>query len=139
MLTATAYPVGIVENTNASGVIFTVLKSDHNPDPLPDQPVTIVHVLPDHHAAARFRGFITEISDNVGAMLITHSEKDDHWPSHIDPLSQGNPVYAALPQTFIADSARRANAEEFQLLRQLAQEHQEATGIDPTAGIYPLN
>ena len=54
----------------------------------------------------------------------------------IHPLGQGNAVYLALPGSFIPNPSRSVrNQAEWDMLLQLAADHQERTGIPPSGAI----
>ena len=77
-----------------------------------------------------------EVSGPTCAFVLQASRVDADWPAHIHPLGQGNAVYLALPGSFIPNPSRSVqNQAEWDMLLQLAADHQERTGIPPSGAI----
>ena len=77
-----------------------------------------------------------EVSGPNCAFILQASRADPDWPPHIHPLGQGNAVYLALPGSFLPHPFRAVqNQAEWDMLLQLAADHQERTGIPPSGTI----
>ena len=81
-----------------------------------------------------------EVSGPTCAFVLQASRVDPDWPPHIHPMGQGNAVYLALPGSFIPNPSRSVqNQAEWDMLLQLAADHQERTGIPPSGDIITLS
>ena len=81
-----------------------------------------------------------EVSGPTCAFVLQASRVDPDWPAHIHPMGQGNAVYLALPGSFIPNPSRSVqNQAEWDMLLQLAADHQERTGIPPSGDIITLS
>ena len=77
-----------------------------------------------------------EVSGPNCTFVIEEATVDPNWPTHIHPLGQGNAVYLALPGSFLPHPFRAVqNQAEWDLLLQLAADHQDRTGIPPSGAI----
>ena len=128
-----AKPIGIICHPTGNGAIFEFQDDRDRADATPDSPVVVWNMVHENNALARFRGFITEVSENTGAFIVTDSEISPDWPDHIDPLGAGNPVYAGQLDSYEPDMRRIClTTDEFEHLRDLAEQHEEMTGLKPT-------
>ena len=77
-----------------------------------------------------------EVSGPNCTFVIEEAVVDPDWPTHIHPMGQGNAVYLALPGSFLPHPFRAVqNQAEWDLLLQLAADHQDRTGIPPSGAI----
>ena len=119
---------------------FTLLPEGGRRPVTPGDYITIANHDPRVPASARFRGRITEVSGPTCAFVLQASRVDPYWPPHIHPMGQGNAVYLALPGSFIPNPSRSVqNQAEWDMLLQLAADHQERTGIPPSGDIITLS
>ena len=58
---------------------------------------------PEQLAMAKYAGRITQISDETATFSILRVEVDERWPSEINPLEPGAPVYLAQRGSFEPD------------------------------------
>ena len=102
----------------------------------PGDYITVANHDPRVPASARFRGRITEVSGPNCTFVIEEAVVDPDWPTHIHPMGQGNAVYLALPGSFLPHPFRAVqNQAEWDMLLQLAADHQDRTGIPPSGAI----
>ena len=73
----------------------------------------------------------------AAAFVVTEESLHPSWPGHKDPIGEGNPVYIAEPDSFQPDIVRgAASPEDFEMLKEFARQHEEATGIKPAAAAF---
>ena len=88
------------------------------------------------HTVAEAGRYFFRISGPNCTFVIEEAVVDPNWPTHIHPLGQGNAVYLALPGSFLTHPFRAVqNQAEWDMLLQLAADHQERTGIPPSGTI----
>ena len=61
---------------------------------------------------------------------------DEDWPEDLHPLGRGNPVYLAMPGSFIPDATRSASREELALMIELSKDHEKQDGVKPSGAAY---
>ena len=126
------------ETTSDAGT-FTILPQGGRSPVAPGDYITVANHDPRVPASARFRGRITEVSGPTCAFVLEASRVDPDWPQQIHPMGQGNAVYLALPCSFLPHPSRSVQTQaEWDMLLQLAADHQERTGIPPSGAIIAL-
>ena len=136
-MTPVLMPIGIIDEPNNSGAVFTMTRPGDRNELKPGDFVTVWNFHQDFEALARVRGRISEVGQTAASFVVTESQLDPSWPDHIDPLGAGNAVYLADPDSFQPDITRGfASPEEFEMLTKFARQHEEATGIKPTGAAF---
>ena len=138
MTTNAAMPIGIIDESTPDGAVFTMTRPQDHRDLQPDAAVTVWNHHQGTGATARLQGRVTEVGATTASFLVTLEDIDPGWPAHIDPKGAGNPVYLAIPGTYVVDLSRTATPQEFEMLLEFARQHQEMTGIEPAAAAYVL-
>ena len=131
------YPVGIIDETVPGGVQMSIMPPGDREPVQPGDPVVIYNQMGPHGAMARFRGTISEMGDSLASVVVDESDVNDEWPENVNPLGSGNPVYLGHQKgSWLPHPARQVQCpEERALMIALAREHQNDTGIEPTAGV----
>ena len=135
MPTNSPYIIGTIEQHEGRNVILTLVPNNEHPEIAPDSHVTVWNQPNAGGPAAMFQGRLTELSGATAAFVVTESDVPPDWPDRIDPLGEGNPVYAAVPGTYIPDMSRMATNSEMKLMVQLARDHEEKTSLRAQGGI----
>ena len=134
-MTSPSYPIGVIDDPLENGARFSVMPQNGRQMPAPGHPVTVWNQTRPGGPMARFRGEITELSPTQGTFIVQEQMVDPDWPKAIHPLGRGNPVYLAHPGSFNPDMSRQASREEFALMNELSNDHQNATGIEPCMAV----
>ena len=129
MPTNAAYIIGTIEQHEGKNVIFVLAPPGEHGRVAPDSHVTVWNQVGANGPLAMFQGRITEISGNTGAFTVTQKTVPQAWPEKVDPLGEGNPVYLAVPGTYLPDPGRTATHQEMKLMAQLARDHEENTSL----------
>ena len=130
-------PLGIVEQSSDNAGVLVFTRPTDPSEILPGTPIVINNEDSRYNAAAAMRGTITEVTGVTASFIIEESDISPQWPTHLDPKGAGNPVYQGLAGTFHPDFNRPfASSAEFQLLLELAEQHQTDTGIAPAGRAY---
>lgn len=122
-------PLGIIEAKTADGATFTMTRPDDHEHMAPGDSVTVWDIFTPLHALARYRGTITEVNETTAAFAIQDQEIDESWPATMDPISPGNAVYLAQPDSYTFDGTRVASFQELGQMQIKAAEFQARTGI----------
>ena len=139
-MTPALMPIGIIDESNDSGAIFTMARPGDRNELKPGDSVTVWNFYQDFEALARIRGQISEVSQNTASFIIIESQVDPSWPGHIDPMGAGNPVYLADPDSFQPDITRKLTSpEELEMLNEFAKQHEDATGIKPAGAAFQFS
>ena len=93
-------PIGIIEETAPAGATFRLTPQGQRAGLRTDTQVTIWRYHPEQLAMAKYAGRITQISDETATFSILRVEVDERWPSEINPLEPGAPVYLAQRGSF---------------------------------------
>ena len=126
-------PVGIIDSKTDHGAVFTMTRPDDHNRIAAGDTVTVWDLYTPRNALARYRGTIDEVRDTTASFTIDTKEIDHDWPQEMDPISPGNAVYLALPQSFQPNPTRTASREELAKMQEIADAFQARTGIT-TAG-----
>ena len=131
-------PIGIIEDHhNEDTFTFLRLPVKHSMLEL-DSDVVVWNYL--NNKRARCRGKITELTNEIGSVIITNTDIDDGWPNTTDPFGYANPVYlAANPDTVYDDLYQPLQTtdtlvqdnKEMELLQKLAKEHEKVENVPP--------
>ena len=135
-MTGVTYPIGVIDEPIESGAIFSVMPLNGREMPGPGTPVTVWNQTEPGGPMARFKGEITEVTASTGTMIVTDREIDHDWPGYLHPMGRGNPVYIALPDSYVPDQSRSASREELALMMELAKDHEKDSGIKPSGAAY---
>lgn len=132
-----AMPLGIITESTPQGGTFIYARNSDRGLVDPDTPIVIWNEF--QGAFAKYRGLITEASENTAAFVITHSQVDPHWPDHVDPRGHSNPVYIGVPDSFLPDPTRFAQSQaEFDRLVELALQVTQDTGVPISAAVVHI-
>ena len=96
-------PIGIIEETAPAGATFRLTPQGQRAGLRTDTQVTIWRYHPEQLAMAKYAGRITQIGDETATFSILRAEVDERWPSEINPLEPGAPVYLAQRGSFEPD------------------------------------
>ena len=96
-------PIGIIEGPSPAGAVFRLTPQGQRAGLRTDTPVTVWRYHPEQLAMAKYAGRITEVSDETATFSILRAEVDERWPSEINPLDTGAPVYLAQRGSFEPD------------------------------------
>ena len=135
MHTNSPYIIGTIDQHQGRNVILTLVPNNEHPEIAPDSHITVWNQPSAGGPAAMFQGRLTELSGATAAFVVTESQVPPDWPEGIDPLGQGNPVYAAAPGTYMPDMSRMATNSEMKLMAQLARDHEEKTSLRAQGGV----
>ena len=136
-MTPVFMPIGIIDEATQDGGVFTFTRPQDHETLKPGDPVTVWNFHQDYEAMARVRGEITEVSRTTASYLITEYQVDPTWPTMIEPAGAGNPIYLAQRDSFNPDPSRKPSSQdEYDMLKEFAKQHQEATGIEPRGAAF---
>lgn len=125
-------PIGVVETSVSDTTrTFLRLKTNHNDTQL-DTPVLICNYKDG--VLVKARGVITELTKNVGSLMITETNVPDTWPSNYEPFGPGNAIYIAKDEGFEPMQKTEywiQSIEQLELLYSLAKDHEQEHGIGP--------
>ena len=96
-------PIGIIEEPAPAGATFRLTPQGQSAGLRTDTQVTIWRYHPEQLAMAKYAGRITQIGDETATFSILRAEVDERWPSEINPLEPGAPVYLAQRGSFEPD------------------------------------
>lgn len=137
MPTNALMPLGYVDDSTEQGGTFSMARLSDRELIRPGTPVLIRNEDSRSNATALLRGEVTETTGQTAAFIISDQHIDPDWPDYLDPKGAGNPVYLGIPGTYHPDFNRGfASVEEYQYLLELAEEHRQATGIEPRGASY---
>ena len=134
MPTNSPYIIGTIDQHEGRNVILTLVPNNEHPEIAPDSHVTVWNQPSAGGPTAMFQGRLTELSGATGAFIVTESQVPPDWPDGIDPLGEGNTVYAAVPGTYMPDISRLATNKEMKLMLQLARDHEKNTSLKTQGG-----
>ena len=129
-----AYPLGVVDDPLENGATFSIMPQNGREMPMEGDHIVVWNQMRPGGPMAQFRGEITEITNTRGTFIIHDRRITPDWPENVHPLGRGNPVYMAKEDnSFDPDMGRRgASPKEYALMWELAKDHQDATGIEPS-------
>ena len=130
-----AYPLGVTDDAHEGGGTFSIMPQGDRDMPQIGDPITIWNQEREGGPMARFRGEITEITGQTGSYIIHEEDVDPNWPVNVNPRGTGNSLYLAQGPTFMPNMSRIATNEEYQLMLELAKDHEEMEDIPPLAGV----
>lgn len=122
------YLIGTIDDRDGDRVSFTLAPPGNHGDPGPDADVTVWNQLEAGGPIAMFRGRITEVTGRSAAFRVLESQVPEDWPKRNEPMGMGNPVYLAIPGTFLPDPSRAATPAEMKLMVQMARDLAANTG-----------
>ena len=96
-------PIGIIEKPALAGATFRLTPQGQSAGLGTNTQVTVWRYHPEQLAMAKYAGRITQISDETATFSILRAEVDERWPSEINPLEPGAPVYLAQKGSFEPD------------------------------------
>ncbi len=137
-MTNVLMPVGIIDESNDTGAIFTFARLQDRETIIPGTPVMVRNYHHDTDSHARIRGTITEVTGHTASFITLETMIDPNWPDRLDPIGAGNPVYAGQPDSFdpVFNRERMASPEELEMLNEFARQHEELAGIKPAGAVY---
>ena len=96
-------PIGIIEEPAPAGATFRLTPEGQRAGLRNGTQVTIWRYHPEQLAMAKYAGRITQVSGKTATFSILRAEVDERWPSEINPLEPGAPVYLAQRGSFEPD------------------------------------
>ena len=130
-------PIGIIDESTQDGGIFSLTRPDDHKTLQAGDPVTVWNMHQQFETMARLKGEITEVSRTTASYIITERQVDPSWPDYVDPFGAGNPIYLAVRDSFNPDPFRKPSSpDEYQMLKEFAKQHQEATGIETRGAAF---
>ena len=103
-------PIGIIEEPAPAGATFRLTPQGQEAELATDTQVTIWRYHPEQLAMAKYAGRITRVDHETATFSILRADVDERWPSEINPLEPGAPVYLAMRGSFEPDVTRTATA-----------------------------
>ena len=101
-------PIGIIEEATPVGATFRLTPQGLRQKLTPEVQVTVWRYHPDQLAMARYSGRITQVGSETASFAILRVEVDERWPTDINPLEAGAPVYLARRGSFEPDTTHTA-------------------------------
>lgn len=99
-------PIGIIEEQTPTGATFRLTPQGQNAGLSTDAHVTVWRYHPEQLAMAKYVGRITQIGDDTATFNVLRVEIDERWPTEINPLGPGAPVYLSIRNSFEPDTSR---------------------------------